>query len=199
MRRQVPIKKAVYRRFGSIDVVLLDTRRAPLRQWVRYLSAADRREWRAIRARKSAKLFLASRAMALPMARHLDRHKQHLTRLPTGQPVLRKGFISISRCYPFVAFALARKPVGIDLELIRRDDDLIDAVAPSFSAEEQTEIRKSAFRASCFCRIWSRKEALAKLAGTGISTDLAALDTLHPEACLRSLQLRGRYWLSLAG
>jgi 4'-phosphopantetheinyl transferase len=113
--------------------------------------------------------------------------------------MLRKGFISISRCSPFVVFALARKPVGLDLELVRRDDDLIDAVARSFSTAEQSEIGKSSFRAGCFCRIWSRKEALAKRAGTGIVTDLAALDTLHPEVRLRSLPLCGRYWLSLAG
>lgn len=199
MRLQAPIKKKIFRRFGSIDVVLVDTRSLPLRQWVRYLSTEDRREWRAIRARKSAKLFLASRAMAQSMARHLDQHNQSITRLPSGQPVLQKGFLSISRCYPFVTFALARKLVGLDLELIRHDDELIDAVAPSFSAEEQAVISKSAFRPSCFCRIWSRKEALAKLAGTGICTDLAILDTLYPEDNLRSLQLCGRYWMSLAG
>ena len=198
MRQNASIKKKVYRRFGSVELVLLDTRRAKLRQWVRHLSAEDRREWRAIRARKMAKLFLASRALALPMARHLGRHNRHVIRLPSGQPTLQRGFISISRCYPFVAFALAQKPVGLDLELIRDDDELIDAVASSFSSAEQLEIRRSAFRPGCFCRIWSRKEALAKRTGIGICTDLAALVTLHPQAKLHSLQLRGRYWLSLA-
>lgn len=106
--------------------------------------------------------------------------------------MLRKGFFSISRCFPFVAFALARKPVGVDLELVRRDDELIDAVARSLSTAEQSEIGKSSFRAGCFCRIWSRKEALAKRAGTGIVTDLAALDTLHPKARLRSMSMCGR-------
>ena len=188
----------VFRHLGSIELVLLDTRRAPLRQWLSHLSAKDRREWRAIRARKMARIFLASRALALPMARQLDRHNRHVIRLPSGQPTLQRGFISISRCYPFVAFALARKPVGLDLELIRNDDELIDAMAGLFSSAEQTEIRRSAFRPGCFCRIWSRKEALAKRAGTGICTDLAALDTLRPHAKLHSMQLRGRYWLSLA-
>ena len=192
------MNKKIFRRFGSVAVVLLDVRAARLRQWVRYLSAEDRREWRAIRARKMARLFLASRAMALPMARQLDRHNRHVIRLPSGQPTLQSGFISISRCYPFVAFALARKPVGLDLELLRNHDELIDAVAGSFSSAEQLEIRRSVFRPSCFCRIWSRKEALAKRAGVGICTDLAALDTLHPQAKLHSMQLRGRYWLSLA-
>ena len=189
----------VFRRLGSIELALVDTRRAPLRRWLRQLSAADRREWRAIRARKTARLFLASRAMALPMARRLDKQNRQVFRRPSGQPVLQQGFISISRCYPFVVFALARKPIGVDLELIRDDDDLINAVAPSFSTEEQSEIGASAFRRGCFCWIWSRKEALAKLAGSGICTDLAALDTLHPEPKLRSFQLKGSYWLSLAG
>lgn len=189
----------VFRRIGSIDLVRVDTRRVPLRHWVCYLSAGDRRQWRAIRARKMAKLFLASRAMALPMARHLDQHNRQIIRRPSGQPVLQKGYISISRCYPFVVFALARKPIGLDLELIRHDDDLINAVAPSFSAEEQSEIGTSTFRPGCFCWIWSRKEALAKLAGSGICTNLATLDALHSGTRLRSFQLNGHYWLSLAG
>ena len=192
-------KATVFRRIGSIDLVIADTRRVALWQLLRDLSSAERRQWRAIRARKMATLFLASRAMALPMAQLLNKPNRRVIRLSSGQPVLRKGFISISRCYPFVVFALAQKPVGVDLELIRGDDDLINAVAPLFSPEEQSIIRKSAARPSSFCWVWSRKEALVKRDGAGICADLAAFDTLQPRIGLRSFQLRGKYWLSVAG
>ena len=197
MKRQAPTKAKIFRRIGTLLIVLLDTRRAPLRQWVRHLPAADRRAWRAIRHRQGAKLFLASRAMALPMARHLDRRNRRLVRLPSGQPILQEGCISISRCYPFVAFALARRPVGLDLERIRDDDELIAAVSLAFADDEQAMIGCSAFPPGCFCRTWSRKEALAKLAGTGICTDLARLDTLRHGDGLHSMRLGGGYWLSV--
>jgi phosphopantetheinyl transferase len=184
---------------GGVTVHLLDTRRLPL--GVRALSSltlAERQEWRAIRSRTAARLFLASRAMALPMARGFDRRNRQIRRLPSGQPMLCHGHISISRCYPYVAFALADRPLGLDLERIRYDEGLIDGVATLFSTAEQQVLRHPATRASAFCRIWSRKEALAKRQGCGICTDLAALDTLHPASRLHSRRLRGGYWLSLA-
>jgi phosphopantetheinyl transferase len=184
---------------GGVAVHLLDTRRMPLGiRWLSWLSPAERQEWRAIRSRTAARLFLASRAMALPMARRLSRLNRHIRRLPSGQPVLRHGHISISRCYPYVAFALSLRPLGLDLERIRYDEELIGGVATLFSPAEQQLLQLPATRATTFCRIWTRKEALAKRQGCGICTDLAALDTLHPASRLHSRRLRGGYWLSLA-
>ena len=190
---------------GGVQVHLLDTRRLPLGiRGLSGLSLAERQEWRAIRSRTAARLFLGSRAMALPMARAFDRRNRQIRRQPSGQPVLRHGHISISRCYPYVAFALSLRPLGLDLERIRYDEEVIDGVATLFSAAEQVVLRHPATRASAFCRIWSRKEALAKRQGCGICTDLAALDTLrpschfHPSGRLHSPRLRGGYWLSLA-
>lgn len=184
---------------GGVQVHLLDTRRLPLGvRGLSSLSLAERQEWRAIRSRTTARLFLASRAMALPMARAFDRRNRQIRRLPSSQPVLRRGYISISRCYPYVAFALADRPLGLDLERIRYDAGLIGGIATLFSQAEQAVLRHPATRASTFCRIWTRKEALAKRQGCGICTDLAALDTLHPVSRLHSRRLRGGYWLSLA-
>ena len=75
--------------------------------------------------------------------------------------------VSISHCRTAVAVALSPEGrVGIDVECRRKiGDDLIERVC---TAEEQAAVRASADPVMAFLQLWTRKEAVLKMRGTGI-------------------------------
>lgn len=81
-----------------------------------------------------------------------------------GKPSLKNGgYISISHSGEYCALAVADAPVGIDIEQIGRVDDRI---ASRFFIE--TERQWAHGDAARLTVVWTVKEALAKLDGTGI-------------------------------
>lgn len=98
----------------------------------------------------------------------------------TGKPFL--------TCYPYyefnishtrtaVAAALSEKPVGVDIERVRDID--ISIANKIFSDRELAWLYSKAEDQNLrFFEIWTKKEALAKYYGTGLSNNLKALDVL---------------------
>ncbi len=96
----------------------------------------------------------------------------------TGKPFL--------ACYPYcefnishtrnaVAAALSEKPVGVDIEKVRDID--IRIADKIFSDGELAWLYNSAEDQNLrFFEIWTKKEALVKYYGTGLSNNLKALD-----------------------
>lgn len=87
-----------------------------------------------------------------------------------GAPYLRDHpelHISLSHCRTAVAAAVSHDgPVGIDVESRRRiDEGLMRRVC---TADEQAAIDRSADPTMAFLRLWTRKEAVLKMRGTGI-------------------------------
>ena len=82
-----------------------------------------------------------------------------------GKPYLNGGpYFSISHCKAGIAVAVDEKPIGIDIEAIRRaDKDLIERV---MSTEERQAIQSD----RDFTRLWTQKEAVVKALGTGITS-----------------------------
>lgn len=82
-----------------------------------------------------------------------------------GKPYLKGGpYFSISHCKAGIAVAVDEKPIGIDIEAIRRaDKDLIERV---MSTEERPAIQSD----RDFTRLWTQKEAVVKALGTGITS-----------------------------
>ena len=76
-------------------------------------------------------------------------------------------FVSISHCRTAVAVAVSPEGrVGIDVECRRKiGDGLLERVC---TAEEQAAVRGAADPAMAFLQLWTRKEAVLKLRGTGI-------------------------------
>ncbi len=88
-----------------------------------------------------------------------------------GQPQLEAGpCFSISHCRHAIAVAVSDCPVGIDVESIRPLRP--ELVAKTMNTAEQTLIATSSQPDRTFTRLWTRKEALLKLRGTGIIADL---------------------------
>ncbi len=87
---------------------------------------------------------------------------------------------SLSHCPRAVMCATDNSPVGCDVEEIPSslDAQLTDLC---FTREEQQSIRESRNPQETFTRLWTRKEAFAKMTGMGLPDDLPRL--LHtPEA-----------------
>ncbi|MBL3669486.1 4'-phosphopantetheinyl transferase superfamily protein [Streptomyces sp. M2CJ-2] len=90
-------------------------------------------------------------------------------------------WISISHTAGCGMLAVASVPVGVDVERMRdvRIEELADtALTPSEGAFLRLLPDRTA-RTAAFLRCWTRKEAVLKAVGVGISTDLGALES-HP-------------------
>ena len=82
------------------------------------------------------------------------------------------------------AFTL-RRDLGIDIEAVRPLPDAEKLAQRYFSPEEIKILlaRKGHAREEYFFRIWSRKEAILKTVGVGLSGNLQRIDVSTPEEC----------------
>lgn len=87
-----------------------------------------------------------------------------------GKPYLENGpYFSISHCKEGIAVAIDDQPIGIDIEAIRHADE--DLIARTMNEKERSIIanRESKIEsARAFTRLWTQKEAVVKMEGTGI-------------------------------
>lgn len=88
-----------------------------------------------------------------------------------GKPYLENGpYFSISHCKRAIAVILCEQEAGIDIESIRKADEAL--VERTMNRAEQQQIAESASRDEAFTSLWTRKEAVLKMRGTGIVDDL---------------------------
>ncbi|MBR6018248.1 MAG: 4'-phosphopantetheinyl transferase superfamily protein [Paludibacteraceae bacterium] len=88
-----------------------------------------------------------------------------------GKPYLTDGpFFSISHCRLGIAVAIADREIGVDIESIRRADRSL--VERTMNDAEQAEIFRSDRPDEAFTALWTQKEAVLKMRGTGILDDL---------------------------
>ena len=84
-----------------------------------------------------------------------------------GAPCLEHGpCFSISHCKHGIAVAVSEKPIGIDIERIRTAKP--ELVARTMIEQEQNEIWSAPSPDVAFTRLWTQKEAVLKMQGTGI-------------------------------
>ncbi|MBP5259239.1 MAG: 4'-phosphopantetheinyl transferase superfamily protein [Paludibacteraceae bacterium] len=93
-----------------------------------------------------------------------------------GKPMLaahRDIHFSLSHCRQAVACVVSDRPVGVDVETIGRGKpDLMDYV---LSDNERRAVEASDRPQELFAELWTRKEALCKLTGEGITDQIATL------------------------
>lgn len=88
-----------------------------------------------------------------------------------GAPYIEGGpHFSISHCKRGIAVAVSENPIGIDIEAIRTFSP--ELMRKTMNEDEQLRITYSAIPEVEFIRFWTQKEALLKLQGTGIISDL---------------------------
>ena len=95
---------------------------------------------------------------------------------PDGKPYIAGGpHFSISHCQTALAVAIDNRPVGIDVESIRKWNPSL--AERTMNAAELALIARDPDPARAFIRLWTRKEAFLKWKGTGIREELS--DTLR--------------------
>lgn len=105
-----------------------------------------------------------------------------------GKPYLKEHpdiHFSISHCKEAVGCFVSNRPCGLDIERIRTAKP--DLVRHTMSPEEAESIFSNAFPDVAFTRIWTQKEAVLKLKGTGIVDDLHSV--LKPDK-LQGIELQ---------
>lgn len=84
-----------------------------------------------------------------------------------GHPEL---YFSLSHCKEAVACVLSRRPIGVDIESLGRYSDSVARYA--MNDDELLRIRQSDRPDVVFTRLWTMKESLLKLQGTGITDQI---------------------------
>lgn len=111
-----------------------------------------------------------SRALAL---RGLQDIKPHFEYNEHGKPYLSTYpnlHFSISHCSQAVGCVLSEMPCGLDIERVRRASPSL--ISKTMNRNEEHQIYSSSHPEVEFIRLWTRKEAVFKLMGTGITDDM---------------------------
>lgn len=109
----------------------------------------------------------------------------------TGKPYFPNSniYFSISHSHGICAVAVANKPVGIDVEVIK-------ASYPPHMIERSLSVEEKTVFDSDFTRFWCRKEAVAKMTGEGITGYPVNIDTTNYTFDEKQIEWNGqKYWL----
>ena len=113
------------------------------------------------------------------LARLLDRLPRELkfTSVANGKPTLADSDLAFNLSHSggeAVLAAAGTGPVGVDIEVVSEDRDLLGLANRYFSADESKRLRElpESERVSAFYRCWTRKEAFIKALGEGLSRPL---------------------------
>lgn len=85
-------------------------------------------------------------------------------------------FFSVSHSGRVAAIATDDAEVGLDIEQLP-DESRLKIADRFYHPRERKYVNGSQDPCRAFCEIWTRKEAVLKMTGEGISTDLTAFDT----------------------
>jgi len=112
---------------------------------------------------------------------------------------------NISHSGNFVIIAMSSAPIGIDIEFINQTFDFDPLMKTIFNEEESSLINKKADKLLRSYIIWTRKEAVLKASGEGLTDDLTKLNVIESiiSRCdtdfeVKSLLLDKNYIISLA-
>jgi 4'-phosphopantetheinyl transferase len=146
---------------------------------------------------------IAHAALRLVLARCIDvdpaaiRYERGVHGKPRLAPGLERLEFNLSHSRELALLAITRdRPVGVDVECLRvLSGDVLDLSDTQFSETECKALRAlpPAERRTGFFRCWTRKEALIKASGEGLTRDLDSFDVdVGPGSKSALLQIDGR-------
>lgn len=157
------------------------------RKWEQVLSPDELARAERFRVEKARFQFIGTRGfLRVLLACYLgtDPGRVILRKLPDDKPVLRDPCdsrlefnISHSADVSLLAFSTGRQ-VGVDLERLRTNFEMLPLARRFFSAceQEQLQAADAADRFEAYFRCWTRKEAFIKADGSGLSRPLDQFD-----------------------
>jgi 4'-phosphopantetheinyl transferase len=167
-----------YRDTGSLD-------EAAIAAAVSVLSADERRQFARFRFPRDARDYAAAHALLrTALSRNTDRRPDswQFDKTSRGKPLLiddagNGASFSLSHTHGMVACAVtADVEIGVDVESIAREVNVLDLAARFFSPAEAQMLARldPTSRRGRFFDLWTLKEAVLKAIGIGLSESLAA-------------------------
>jgi Phosphopantetheinyl transferase len=172
--------------------------------WFRKLSATERARADGFRVEADRRRFVLSHAALRALLGQVLGTEASAIQFATtryGKPELARPFshadvsFNLSHCDDLAVVAIARgQPVGVDVECLRYIPDCLAVARIAFSTRELQDLTDGAApqRSRRFMFYWTRKEALIKAMGDGLSDHLPDIDTFTTRAPTEPLQLRLR-------
>jgi 4'-phosphopantetheinyl transferase len=84
-------------------------------------------------------------------------------------------FFNVSHSGDYAVIAIAKCPVGVDVEYVNKDFEYEEILPTVFNQLEIDKIQNSINKHHTFYTYWTRKEAIVKAIGKGIDDDLIKL------------------------
>ena len=106
--------------------------------------------------------------------------KPMLQNADTGEVIPAVDF-SISHCKEGIAVAIAPHPIGVDIESFRQYSESL--LRKTMNEQEILLIQQSADPSVEFIKLWTKKEALLKMQGTGLVDELPEVLCSQDPAC----------------
>lgn len=97
---------------------------------------------------------------------------------PSGKPYFKNIEFNLSHSENYVLIALSNKPVGIDIEIPKENFDFEPILKNTFGSDEINYINSHIPRKESFLTLWTRKEALLKATGEGLTDELTSISVL---------------------
>jgi len=173
---------------SDLDEALLDDEERE--RAARFVRPPDRHRF--VLAHAALRLFLARCLDVRPAAVRYESGVHGKPRLGPGLPSLE---FNLSHSGGSGAVAVTRdRPVGVDVERLRDMPDALSIADTHFSAAERAALRSlpRGGQQDAFFRCWTRKEAILKATGEGLSASLDGFRvTLLPEEPARLVHIRG--------
>lgn len=81
-------------------------------------------------------------------------------------------FFNVSHSGHYAVIAIAKSPIGIDIEYINKEFKYQEIVTTVFNKLEIVEITNNKDKHQTFYKFWTRKEAIVKAIGKGVDDDI---------------------------
>lgn len=157
----------------------------------RFLDASEIARANAFRAERNRQRFIVSRAtLRCLLARYMGNRAECVTFAgsPRGKPEMSDNkpgsslHFNLSHSGDVMLCAIADRKVGVDVETMKRHDDMDRVALHFFSSEESRRFFDLADgeRTEYFFRTWVRKEAFVKATGEGLSRDTTSFTVQMP-------------------
>lgn len=121
------------------------------------------------------------------------------------KPYLKEIEFNVTHSNNAILIAVSDQLVGIDMEYINKNFDYKILIPTVFNQPEQQFIDSGLNKLICFYLLWTRKEALLKATGEGLTDTMNQVNSLQPVVTrgdlgfyVKSLLINGSYMMSLA-
>lgn len=108
-----------------------------------------------------------------------------------GKPYLKENpfYFNLSKSKEFFCILISNLECGVDMEVIRDVENMRVVADIHFHSAEKTYCETGEFNER-FLIVWTRKEALLKAVGTGLTDDLSKINTLEDSIKLNNLNFQ---------